>query len=181
MRRISSIPMKISSKPATVWKMSMAISSPNQYPMEMIVVMRIMFRISNVMKPSAKRLIFFRKEAEATNVRKVANMVKAIRVYIPEHAKSIENDNGSPAEVVSTIIGDPKDEDKLTGKPMVFSKVNDACVLKLPIVPPTSYMNRVGGGTKKKRNKIGKINTNSIFRLNRINVTPMMKMGIDKR
>ena len=107
MRRISNIPMKISSRPATVWKISMATSSPNQYPTDTIVVMRIMFKISNVKNPSINTPIFFQTGAEATKARKAANMAKAMKVYIPEHAKSIANDKGCPVEVVSAIVGDP--------------------------------------------------------------------------
>lgn len=107
MRRISNIPMKVSSRPAKVWKISMATSSPNQYPTDTIVVMRIMFKISNVKNPSTNTKIFFETGAEATKARKAANMAKAIKVYIPEHAKSIANDKGCPVEVVTVIVGGP--------------------------------------------------------------------------
>ena len=107
MRRISNIPMKVSSRPATVWKISMATSSPNQYPTDTIVVMRIMFKISNVKNPSANTKIFFETGAEVTKARKAANMAKAMKVYIPEHGRSIENDKDCPMEVLSAIVGDP--------------------------------------------------------------------------
>lgn len=68
----------------------------------------------------------------------------------------------------------------MTGKPNVFSRVYEAWVLKLAMVPPMAYMNSVGGGIRKKRNMIGKINTVSVFKLNKTSVMPMMKMGIDK-
>jgi len=123
MSRMSSIPMKMSSRPATVWNTIMAISSPSQYPIETIVVMRMMFRISNMKNPRMKIPAFFRVGAEVIRARKAANIVKAIREYIPEHGRSIVNDNGCPAGVMSAIVGGPKDEVSVTGKPRVLSRV----------------------------------------------------------
>lgn len=54
-------------------------------------------------------------------------------------------------------------------------------MLKLAMVPPMVYRGCVGGGIMNRRNNIGRSSVVSVFRLNRISVTPIMKMGIDKR
>ena len=79
-KSIRIIPTKMRSNPATVWKMFMAISSPKKTAAEIIVVMRIMFRTSNIRKPSGNITIFFQEEVEIMMARKAANIVKAIKV-----------------------------------------------------------------------------------------------------
>ena len=161
--------------------MNMAISSPSEYAMEMIVVMRMMFKTSNMRKPRRNRPIFFGIEVDAMKAKKVANMAKAMKEYIPEHARSIANDVGCPADVVSMIVGGPYDEDNVTGKLKAFSRAYEACVLKLAIAPPIVYKNSEGNGVKNRRNRIGKISTNNTFKLNNISVIPNVKIGRDKR
>jgi hypothetical protein len=47
-------------------------------------------------------------------------MVKAINEYIPEQAMSTAKVTGCPAAVDSKIVGDPYEEDNVTGKPEAF-------------------------------------------------------------
>jgi len=54
-------------------------------------------------------------------------------------------------------------------------------VLKSAINPPRTYTNSVGRGTRKKRNEIGKKSAFIAFELDNINVTPIRKMGREKR
>jgi len=65
---------------------------------------------------------FLKTRAETMKTKKAANMTNAIKEYIPEHGRSIVNDAGCPAEVVSMIVGDPYVGDNETGKPKVLSK-----------------------------------------------------------
>ena len=87
------------------------------------MVMRMIFKTSKTRKPSENKPIFLGIEADAIKTRKVANMAKAMKEYIPEHARSIANDAGCPADVVSMIVGGPYDEDNVTGKLKAFSRV----------------------------------------------------------
>ncbi len=53
-------------------------------------------------------------------------------------------------------------------------------MFRLPITPPRIYMISAGGGTRKSRNRIGKISAISVLKLNKINVSPARKIGIEK-
>jgi len=79
-KSVSIIPIKMRSNPATVWKMFMAISSPKNTAAEIKVVIRRIFRTTNIKNPSGNITIFFQEEAEMMMARKAANIVKAIRV-----------------------------------------------------------------------------------------------------
>ena len=104
--RMRSIPAKISRKPANEWTRS-AVSSPNKYPVEITVVMRTMFRTVKTANPEMKSRIFFAMEVDDMKVRKAANIVNAIREYMPEQGMSTENDTCCPAVVVSMSVGGP--------------------------------------------------------------------------
>ena len=83
----------------------------------------MMFKISKMRNPKENKPIFLGIDAEAIKTKKVANMAKAIREYIPEHARSMPNGVGSPAELVRMIVGGPYDDDNVTGKLKAFSSV----------------------------------------------------------
>ena len=74
-------------------------------------------------KPIKNIPTFFKTGAETTRARKVANIAKAIKEYIPEQGKSTAKAIGFPEEVVSAIVGGPYDGDSVTGKPTVFIKL----------------------------------------------------------
>jgi len=48
------------------------------------------------------------------------------------------------------------------------------------MTPPIVYMYSDGIGTRNSKKRIGKINTISAFKLNKINVIPITKIGNDK-
>jgi len=123
-RRVRVIPVRISSKPAARWKTAIAISSPNKYPMETMVVMRIMFKNSNIIRPVMNSNILLLFEALMIVIRNVENIVKAISVYIPEQGRSMVKADGSSVDRdVTIIVGGPYLDDRVTGVPRVFSMV----------------------------------------------------------
>ena len=72
-------------------------------------------------KPRMKSKSFLRMEVFARKARKVANIAKATREYIPEQATSTAKFTVCPEAVDSIIVGAPYEEDKVIGNPAVFS------------------------------------------------------------
>ena len=112
--------MKISTKPANECK-SRAVSAPNQKPTETMAIMRMMFKTAKTKKPRTNNDNFLKIEVEATKAKKAANIAKAINEYIPEQGMSTAKITGFSAAVDSKIVGDPYEEESVTGNPTVFN------------------------------------------------------------
>lgn len=149
--------------------------------MVMMPLMRMMLSVSIMVNPSMNRVIFLGIEPVTMKSMKTANIRKAVREYIPEHARSTVKVAGCPAVEVRIIAGGPYCVDRVTGSPRVFSSWYDASVLMFPRMLPAVNVNSAGGGVRKSRNRIGKISVVSVLRLKRISVMPMAKIGREKR
>jgi hypothetical protein len=82
--------------------------------------MRIRFKTAKTRKPKTNTKAFLRTVVEDMKAKKAANMVNAIKEYIPEQAMSTAKVTGCPPAVDSKIVGDPYEEDNVTGKPEAF-------------------------------------------------------------
>jgi len=80
-----------------------------------------MFRAAKTRKPRMNSKSFLKMEVFAKKAKKVLNIAKATKEYIPEQATSTAKFTGCPAAVVSIIAGAPYEEDKVIGNPAVFS------------------------------------------------------------
>ena len=82
-----------------------------------------MFRAAKATKPRTNSKIFLKIEVLAKNAKKVANIVKATKEYIPEQATSTVKFTGCPAAVDRKRAGAPYKEDNSRGNPTVFNKL----------------------------------------------------------
>ena len=80
----------------------------------------MMFRIAKTKKPRMNNKIFLKMEVLAKKAKKVANIVKATKEYIPEQAISTAKFTGCPEALDSKIAGAPYEEDSVIGNPAVF-------------------------------------------------------------
>ena len=85
-----------------------------------IDIIRMMFRIAKTKKPIMKSRSFLKIEVEARKARKVANIAKATKEYIPEQAMSTAKFRGCPEALDIIIVGEPYEEDSVIGIPAVF-------------------------------------------------------------
>lgn len=67
-----------------------------------MTVIRTTFKASNTTKPMGNIANFLEIEALVINTRKTANMMNAIREYIPVQGRSTAKCVGSPVEVVES-------------------------------------------------------------------------------
>ena len=80
-----------------------------------------MFRAAKTTKPRTNSESFLKRDVLAKKAKKVANIAKATKEYIPEQARSTAKFTGCPEALVNKIVGDPYEEDNVIGKPAVFS------------------------------------------------------------
>jgi len=77
--------------------------------------------MAKIKKPRIKSKSFLKREVLARKAKKVANIAKAIKEYIPEQAMSTAKFTVCPEALDNKIVGDPYEEDNVIGKPAVFS------------------------------------------------------------
>ena len=80
-----------------------------------------MFRAAKTTKPRTNNKSFLKIEVLAKKAKKVANIAKATKEYIPEQATSTAKFTGSPEAVDIKIVGVPYEEDNSMGNPAVFN------------------------------------------------------------
>ena len=80
-----------------------------------------MFRAAKATKPRTKSKSFLKIEVLAKKAKKVANIAKATKEYIPEQATSTAKFTFCPEALDSKIVGVPYEEDSVIGNPAVFN------------------------------------------------------------